>query len=912
MKEKLTNTNQLNMKLKILFCFIITNQFCFAQINHKIDLKNNSNTINKLRINDRISVDKSLFSDKITSLSITFKGQTTSINEEKLNSDISNEYCLWFTNDTISNHKSSKMYKWNEKIRIHIPKNEEFQVKLEPDGETFKFINYKKIEQPQEIKEAEIDKKHIAETSNTDVYKISKINFKTGDNILNDAKRLIDLDEELEVKKEIIDKYGTTKENVFLKAANILEENHFKPSGSMGSNIAKTDVTNFATGMARFLADRAKQELNESFFIQMHKQMEKVPELQFYFPESYKFLKRLDANTMSFDLEYLKTRFELDIKFLPKHILVSIDEADENKYPYFKTANQYFNQNVNGLWLNIGLHSVLNSNGNINPKDLLYQFVHAKQKEGDSSLLQKLEGKLKDYDDKSQINLINSIKLAELVSNSLLSPETGRYWVSQNEINELISNEALFQTYIGLLLAKSDFDEYKIQFYGANDEKDYKDQSNYSLKSIVEDNFTKDGKVGDITNLKNLISDIYQTYHNVEEKVNSFKDIKDERVLAEKSYDAFSLVKTSVSTIKDLVSNKSYLGKTNIKIDESVLTNYIDPTVEVAYNLFNKKYNIAIKNFIYILNQVPSVSKVISDYDLVNLVESVDFDDTRNLNRDKLMITFLKQKNVRQSLIESHILDEKKLEEIINKNYISKTDLENIVKSKEKDIIIFLDNNKDVQNYFKKRDKEQSNFLSKFNTYGTLIANVATAQNSDEVKAAIEASVLPVGSSRIKRHSDWSITANAFVGGFYGRAFYKEQIDGITEKRSIDTFGITAPIGVSFNKGNLALFNSRSVLGINLQLIDLGSLVNFYMQEGDGASLPRDTKIQLGDIIAPGGSISYSIGDTPFTLMGGVQYVPTLSRMETISTNNEFKPLTWRVHIGLVIDIPLFNLKVWN
>jgi len=81
------------------------------------------------------------------------------------------------------------------------------------------------------------------------------------------------------------------------------------------------------------------------------------------------------------------------------------------------------------------------------------------------------------------------------------------------------------------------------------------------------------------------------------------------------------------------------------------------------------------------------------------------------------------------------------------------------------------------------------------------------------------------------------------------------------------------------------LFNSRSALGINLQLIDLGSLVNFYMQEGDGASLPRDTKIQLGDIIAPGGSISYSIGDTPFTLMGVVQYVPSLSRMETISTN---------------------------
>jgi len=887
------------MKLFNLFILIALSSSTFAQTIHHIELKNKDNKVYEFRKNDRIYIKKSLINDR-TSIKLLYKGEQITINKDQLNSEISTDYTLWFTNDTISNHKSSKMYKWNEKIRIHIPKNEEFQVKLEPDGETFKFINYKKIEQPQEIKEAEIDKKHIAETSNTDVYKISKINFKTGDNILNDAKRLIDLDEELEVKKEIIDKYGTTKENVFLKAANILEENHFKPSGSMGSNIAKTDVTNFATGMARFLAERAKQELNETFFIQMHNQMQKLPELQVYFPQSYKFLKHLDANTMSFDLEYLKTRFELDIKFLPKHILVSIDEADENKYPYFKTANQYFNNNVNGLWLNIGLHSVLNSNGNINPKDLLYHFVHSKGKE-QKGLLLDLETKLKNYDDKNQINLINSIKLAELISNSLLSPETGRYWVSSKEINELISNENLFQTYIGLLLAKSEFNEYKVKF------------NDTSLKDLVELKYTENNVVkNNIADLKNLILEIYQTYHNVEEKVNSFKDIKDERVLAEKSYDAFSLVKTSVSTIKDLVSNKSYLGTKDIKIDESVLTNYIDPTVEIAYNLFNKKYNVAIKNFIYILNQVPSVSKVISDYDLVNLVESVDLDDTKKLNRDKLMTTFLQQKNVRQSLITSEIFTDEQIEDFINNDSISKTDLLKLVKHNQTEIYNYLSKSKQVENFLKSNNGNYSKFISKFSTYGTLIANVATAQNSDEVKAAIEASVLPVGSSRMKRNSNWSITANAYVGAFYGNAFYKELVDGALEKRSINTFGVTAPIGISFSKGNLKVFNQNTSLGINLQLIDLGSLVNFYMKEGDGASLPRDTQIKLGDIIAPGGSLSYSIGDSPFTLLGGIQYVPNLNRMESIPTNSDFKPVAWRVHFGLAIDIPLFNIKIWN
>lgn len=55
-----------------------------------------------------------------------------------------------------------------------------------------------------------------------------------------------------------------------------------------------------------------------------------------------------------------------------------------------------------------------------------------------------------------------------------------------------------------------------------------------------------------------------------------------------------------------------------------------------------------------------------------------------------------------------------------------------------------------------------------------------------------------------------------------------------------------------------------------------------------------------------------SLGNSPFTVIGGVQYVPNLSRLPSISTNKDFNPITWRTQIGLVMDIPLFNLKVWQ
>lgn len=223
-----------------------------------------------------------------------------------------------------------------------------------------------------------------------------------------------------------------------------------------------------------------------------------------------------------------------------------------------------------------------------------------------------------------------------------------------------------------------------------------------------------------------------------------------------------------------------------------------------------------------------------------------------------------------------------------------------------------LKSDKKFRKFLEEEHESFNTFLSKFNTYGTLIANVAVAQNSDEVKDAISASVLPVGSSRVKRNSNWSVTMNAFVGGFAGKAYYKEFVDDVAIKKSITSFGIIAPIGISINKGNLKMFNSNTALGLTLQVIDLGSLVNFYVQKGDGAELPNNSKIELGDIIAPGAMLTYSLGDSPFTILGGVQYVPNLSRMESIPTNNDFKPLTWRMHFGIAIDIPLFNLKVWN
>lgn len=707
-----------------------------------------------------------------------------------------------------------------------------------------------------------------------------KAEFATGQNIIADAKTLLYGTDET-VKENILELYAAKKTDPFLSAINT--DTRHNSGGALGKKILKADVTNLATGMARFLAERAKEELNDSFFLEMAKQMEKIPELQFYFPESYFVLHHYSSSkSLYVDLELLKEKFENDIQKLPRNIyLTAQDEANFEKMPSLMSLNHYLKNDPTGQWIDYGLQSVFVNDGHLNPKDLFYDFVH------NNDLLLNFERKL-DSTEESKRNLLNAIKLAELISNSLLSADPDRYWITREELNALFNDKELFKVYIGLVLAKSNTADYKINFNGK------------AFKELVEEKFTASQILLDqLAPLRNLIRSLHTAYFQVDQAVKQWEGNNSDQVI-KSSYNLFNVFKDNIAIISSHIGIQRILGKgkdKGISFDTTVLYNYITPAIDIAYNIHIKKYGLAVKDLTLLLSRsknsltVEQLSKL-DDATLKNTLESYlvkSFEDGM-LEKSK---PFNKLSN--NGIIEIQTVAGKKT----------------ITVYKERIDFSALQEDRDFKHFIASQSDAFDNFLQKFERYGTLIANVASAENSDEVKAAIEASVLPVGSSRTKRHSNWSLTANSFVGAFGGQAFYKESSNGTTEKKSITTFGITAPIGISISKGFINGKNSPSSLGFMLQVFDLGALVNFYVKEGDGASLPENSKIQLGDIIAPGGLLAYSIGDTPFTLLAGVQYVPNLNRMDALSTNDTFRPVSWRVHAGIAIDIPLFNIKVW-
>lgn len=184
--------------------------------------------------------------------------------------------------------------------------------------------------------------------------------------------------------------------------------------------------------------------------------------------------------------------------------------------------------------------------------------------------------------------------------------------------------------------------------------------------------------------------------------------------------------------------------------------------------------------------------------------------------------------------------------------------------------------------------------------YGSFMAAVANAKNSDEVEDAIEAFALPAGSARIKRETDFSVSINSYCGLFYGG----ENIKGVDNGYK-GTFGVTAPIGIAISAGKTKFLSCKTHASHSLffSLVDLGAVTAFRFKDDTTESVP---KIELKDIISPGIFYSLGIAGTPLSFNVGYQIGPLLRTVK--ETENSYSSSYSRISVALVVDIPIINL----
>ena len=142
-----------------------------------------------------------------------------------------------------------------------------------------------------------------------------------------DVMKLLDKNSNDKLKLSILGSYGvdktTVKDNPYLKAIFTELYNKGLPEdggGTLLSTLGNADVTYFAEGLARFLAERTKEELNEAFFNKMKEQLNTYPELKTAFPKTVSFLDQIETFSYASILNSLRDAFEMDVQNLPENL----------------------------------------------------------------------------------------------------------------------------------------------------------------------------------------------------------------------------------------------------------------------------------------------------------------------------------------------------------------------------------------------------------------------------------------------------------------------------------------------------------------------------------------------------------------------------------------------------------------
>lgn len=190
--------------------------------------------------------------------------------------------------------------------------------------------------------------------------------------------------------------------------------------------------------------------------------------------------------------------------------------------------------------------------------------------------------------------------------------------------------------------------------------------------------------------------------------------------------------------------------------------------------------------------------------------------------------------------------------------------------------------------------------------YGVFMASVVEAKTPEDVKNAIDAAALPVGSSAIKKNSWFNICIQGYLGAYFGI----QQWSYNNTTAWSDPYGVIAPIGISISPPGFGKVGVLSVFG---SLFDLGAIVDYDLKTeispiDSSITIKKDYKIELGDLFSPGVYLVYGFPfNMPLSVGAGVQYGPGLGTITSGGGTVINNPKV-RYNAFLAVDIPFFNI----
>lgn len=605
------------------------------------------------------------------------------------------------------------------------------------------------------------------------------------------------------------------------------------------SSAGALDVTNIADGLAKFIVERTKQELNLAFFNRFKEALDnpKYKDLRTLFPQTFNAMSIVGEEIYNYQayLSVLRESFESDLRTLGDHIpfIIQNNKAFFKDYPQLEATLQ--SACYIATQLRDGQH----------PGDILANYP-----------LQ--------YVDKLHPNWTASLKTLQLISASLKdtckSPDSS-YWITNVKLKRLVDNDTVLAIYLGLI-----YEQAKAQ--------------NIIFTAIKKDGTKVDIKVTDILDViathyppfKNYIIGFAAKTDNLAKMMREYKKHENDSLKTEQYAAYFN---ASLSLL-EYASEAGKLAPESWKNTDKAFIFYLHDTLAYYFDIAGaasgavldvnrKNYASAVMKLAYIYKQVYD-SKYSKD---ANVSLSAFREARKELGRTDT-------RQLRKGILKlSDIKDPKKLTPATT-----------------------------VVHYYDGGKRKET--MATVFKYGSFMAAVVEAQNSDDVQKAIENFALPPGSSRIKRETPFNVSLNAYCGLFYG---YEKIVgfDPAFGKHDPNSFGLTAPIGVAISTGRNKILPfcrrghwSHSAF---ISLVDVGAVAAFRFQDNTTEQVPS---IQLQDIFAPGAYFSLGLPKCPLSVNIGAQMGSNL-RNVTATANTYDDAAYWRYSVSLCVDIPVLN-----
>jgi len=240
------------------------------------------------------------------------------------------------------------------------------------------------------------------------------------------------------------------KNNPFIEVGGTIQSSSLgdfaKSNNSTGllASIGGFNVTTLADGLAKFLVERTKEELNIAFFERFRDILKAHPELGKIFPSTAAYLNAILNFEYSNSLSVLKEAFIKDLKSLP-HNIPGIAELDpkcdcncENKRLTKRcedriTRLRAFFATEPGTFV---IGALLVADGAIaktNAADILVNVAANKSIAA------------------SKNEVANILKLANILSSSIRNVDPTKSWISASDLNSMVTNANWFKLYTGLV-----------------------------------------------------------------------------------------------------------------------------------------------------------------------------------------------------------------------------------------------------------------------------------------------------------------------------------------------------------------------------------------------------------------------------------------------------------------------------